>query len=251
MLWQRIESRLIFGKPTRIRNLPPGPFAGEYKKQRFMLPLSDSVALEGWSAQSLNAPPQHLLIYFGGRNEHVIWAPDMLSYLGHWSVYAVNYRGFGGSGGHPGEASAKADALHIYDAVLQNQTTMPRTIALAGRSLGTSVALALAARRRTDKLVLLSPFDSLGQVLQEHYRLRHVRRMLTQAFDCRADAERVSAASAVLLAEDDQRIPHPRSTALWQALRQPARLEIVPGTNHQSLPRSPLTQTRIASFLNT
>lgn len=244
------QRRLIFGKPSRLRPLPHGPLADQHRVSTLHLPVTAAVALEGWSALPREAAPRRVLIYFGGRNEHVGWVPAMSTYVGAWSIYAFNYRGFGKSGGRPSEARAKADALKIYDEVMRLQGASVGEVAIMGRSLGTSIALSVAARRPVDRLVLLSPFDSLTALMRRHPVLKPVRWTLNQKFDCRADAGQLSAATAVFLAGSDSRIPHPNSLALWERLRRPALLGIVPGANHKTLPRHPETQARIAAYLN-
>ena len=244
------QGRIIFGKPRRMRQLLQGPLPLQHTVQSLRLAVSDTVQLEGWSARPAPTDKRRVLIYFGGRNEHVAWVCAMPSYLGAWTVYAFNYRGFGQSGGRASESSAKADALKIYEEVRRLEAGPDTEIAIVGRSLGTAIASAVAARKEVRHLVLLSPFESLEQLLRKRPLLNAMRWTLRQKFDCTEDARRVRARTAVLLAARDTRIPHPSSRALAARLQAPATLCIVPGTTHQSLPRHPATQAAIAAFLN-
>ena len=63
------------------------------------------------------------------------------------SLYLVNYRGYGGSSGRPSEAGLVADALAVFDHV----RTQHPDIAVMGRSLGSGVAVQLAAVRPVDR----------------------------------------------------------------------------------------------------
>ena len=55
-----------------------------------------------------------LLLWFGGRNEHVAWTPDLAGWLpDDCALLAFNYRGLGGSTGWPGEAACVDDAEAI------------------------------------------------------------------------------------------------------------------------------------------
>ena len=92
------QGRIIFGKPTRLRPLLPGPIDSQQTVQPLRLAVTGTVQLEGWASRPLEAQQRKVLIYFGGRNEHVGWACDMPTYLGPWTIYAFNYRGFGQSG---------------------------------------------------------------------------------------------------------------------------------------------------------
>ncbi len=249
LLWVA-QGRLIFGKATRLRPLLRGPVASQQMVQPIRLAVTAKVHLEGWVARPVAAPTQRVLIYFGGRNEHVGWVSGMSSHLGPWTLYAFNYRGFGQSGGRSSETTAKADALKIFDEVQRLEGGHCAEMVLMGRSLGTAMATAVAARRSVSRLVLLSPFESLEELVRKRPVLHSMRWALRQKFDCSVDAARVQAPSSVLLAAQDTRIPHASSLALVARLAQPVTVCVVPGTNHKTLPRHPDTQAALARFLN-
>jgi pimeloyl-ACP methyl ester carboxylesterase len=248
-IWVR-QKRLIFGRTKNIRTLKEGPFAGLHEVKPLWLNVAPDVNLEGWVARPHNADANKVLVYFGGRNEHVGWAAGMASYLGPWTVYAFNYRGFGGSGGHPSEASAKSDALQILDEIRRIEGAAARAPVVMGRSLGTAIAISVASRRDVSQLVLLSPFDSVRALVRQRAALNAMRWVLNQNFDCLGDASRVRADSIVLLASKDQRVPHKNSTRLAASLINLRHMSTVPGSNHKTLPRHPETQARIAALLN-
>ncbi len=249
LLWVA-QGRLIFGKARRLRLLSAGPLSGRQMVNSLRLAVTAKVRLEGWTARPLEAAPRRVLIYFGGRSEHVGWVCGMSSHLGPWTIYAFNYRGFGQSGGRSSEATAKADALKIFDEVSRLEGDPCTEMVVVGRSLGTAMAIAVAARRDVSRLVLLSPFESLEALVRKRPVLHSMRWALRQKFDCTPDAARVRAKTAVLLAAQDTRIAHPGSLALAARLAQPVPVTVVPGTNHKTLPRHPATQAAMAAFLN-
>ena len=83
---------------------------------------------------------------------------------GRRAVLLVNYRGYGDSGGRPGEKALVADALALYDWVARRADLDAARICAHGRSLGTGVAVQLAAARPLKCVVLTSPFESLVAV---------------------------------------------------------------------------------------
>lgn len=249
LLWIA-QGRIIFGKATRLRPLLRGPIASQQVVQSMRLAVSARVQLEGWVARPVDAPLRKVLVYFGGRSEHVGWVCAMSSYLGPWTIYAFNYRGFGQSDGRSSEATAKADALKIFDEVCRLEGSDCTELVVMGRSLGTAMATAVAARREVSRMVLLSPFESLEALVRKRPLLHSMRWALRQKFDCSSDAARVHAKTAILLAAQDTRIPHRSSLALAARLRQLGPVHVVPGTNHKTLPRHPATQTALATFLN-
>jgi pimeloyl-ACP methyl ester carboxylesterase len=244
---ESLQGRLLFGRTTRVRPLQPGPHAGRYRIEAHRLERPDGTRLEGWSSTPQDAPTAGALLYFGGRNENVVWAPDMASFNPGWAIHAFNYRGFGGSTGRPSERRVKADARALLDFVASRHPQAGLTI--AGRSLGTAIALALAAEARPQRLVLLSPFESVPAVLRTRPFGHAGARLVTQRFDCGAHAAAHGGETLVLLAEDDDSIPHAQSRRLCVRLPNPPTLHVIAGTTHQSLPRSGGAQRAIAAFL--
>ncbi len=244
------QGRIIFGKPRRLRPLLPGPIDSQHIVRPIRLAVTSMVQLEGWACRPLEAQQRKVLVYFGGRNEHVGWACGMPTYLGPWIIYAFNYRGFGQSGGRSSEATAKADALKIFDEVCRLEVNQCDEMVLVGRSLGTAMALAVAARRKVSRLVLLSPFESMVQLVRKRHFLNCLGWTLHQKFDCRGDAAQIQTRTALLLTASDTRISHQNSLALTARLHGLGPVIVVPGTNHRTLLRSPSTQTALAAFLN-
>ncbi len=249
-LFWAAQGRLIFGRTTNVRPLAPGPLADQHEVKALWLDVAPGVRLEGWVARPQNGRADKVLLYFGGRNEHVGWAGAMTSYLGPWSVYAFNYRGFGGSGGNPCEFDAKSDALQVLDEVRRLEGDAALAPVVMGRSLGTAMAICVAAQREITQLVLLSPFDSVRSLLRQRAPLNSVCWLLNQNFDCIDDAHQVKAPTAILLAAKDQRVPHSHSARLASALGNLQHMSWVAGTNHKTLPRFAQTQARIAALLN-
>src|SRR5262249_39078509 len=151
-----------FGRTKHIRALAPGPHAGQYVRAAHHLQRPDGAVLEGWSSHPADGVVDGVVLYFGGRNENVVWAPDMASWLPRHAIYAFNYRGFGRSTGRPSERAAKADALalHAWVAAREGRERMAG-LATVGRSLGTAMALWVGQQVQAQRLVLMCPFESV------------------------------------------------------------------------------------------
>ncbi len=187
------------------------------------------------------------LIYFGGNAEDVgANIPDFDAAFPDRAVYLVNYRGYGGSTGRPSEAALLADAAAIYDAVSARHAP----IAVIGRSLGSGVAVALAAARPAERLILITPFDSIANVAADHYKLLPVRVLLRDRYDSAARIGRVSAPTLVVIAEDDEVVLRARSDALLAAITPALRRTLlVPGATHNDVQLSPLYYPALRAFL--
>ena len=103
----------------------------------------------------------------------------------------MNYRGYGLSEGAPSEAALFADALAIFDAMAKRPAIDPARIGAIGRSLGSAVAVHLAAHRPVRAVALVTPFDNMAGVGRHHYPLLPVRALLRQRFDSMQHASRL------------------------------------------------------------
>jgi pimeloyl-ACP methyl ester carboxylesterase len=178
-------------------------------------------------------PGSSALLYFGGNAEDVAGNVDALARaFPDRSLYLVNYRGFGGSSGRPSEAGLRDDAIAVFDQVRPEHPD----IAVIGRSLGSGVAVQLAATRPVERLALVTPYDSLVNVARTHFRWLPVAILLKDRFDSAARAPEVKVPVLIVIAAEDEIIPPARSEALAQAFA-PGQVEVVvvPGVGHNTL----------------
>ena len=159
----------------------------------------------------LNQGKKEAILYFGGNAEAVVYsAEDFLSVFPLQTVYLLNYRGYGGSSGQPSEAGIFADALFLFDKVLEKQAI----ISVIGRSLGSGVATYLASKRPVEKMALISPFDSITSVAQNIYMIFPVFLMLLDKYDSISRVKEIEAKTIILVAEHDEVIPRKHSQRL-------------------------------------
>ncbi|MBL4823668.1 MAG: alpha/beta hydrolase [SAR324 cluster bacterium] len=159
----------------------------------------------------LNQGKKEAILYFGGNAEAVVYsAEDFLSAFPLQTVYLLNYRGYGGSSGQPSEAGIFADALFLFDKVLEKQAI----ISVIGRSLGSGVATYLASKRPVEKMALISPFDSITSVAQNIYMIFPVFLMLLDKYDSISRVKEIEAKTIILVAEHDEVIPRKHSQRL-------------------------------------
>ena len=173
------------------------------------------------------------VIYFGGNADDVgASLADFSATFPERTVYLVNYRGYGGSTGRPSEVALIADAQLIYDHIAPRHE---RIIAM-GRSLGTAVATALAASRPVERLILATPFDTLGNVAAEHFPIFPVHWLLRDQYNSAARIGSVRAPVLVLVAQHDRVISRARSDALIAAIPAPLRqVVVINGASHDDL----------------
>lgn len=176
-----------------------------------MLFQSDELELHGWR---INGHQSQALIYYGGNAEQVEQNIGFFQRtLPDYSVYLVPYRGFANNPGSPTEKSLYSDALYVFDSLRPHH----QSLALMGRSLGSGVATYVASQRETDRLVLITPYDSVERLAQQSYWLFPVRLLLLDKFNSIARVPFISAPTLILTASGDRVIPSSNSQNLAQA----------------------------------
>jgi hypothetical protein len=184
----------------------------------------------------VHAGPRAML-YFGGNAEDVSSSlAGLAANFPEHAVYAMHYRGYGGSTGKPTEAALHADAMALFDRVTRDHTE----ITVIGRSLGSGVAIRLAAGRPVSRLVLVAPYDSVEAVAAQQYSLFPVRWLIRDRFDSASVAPTIRAPTTVILAERDEVIHRERSDALVARFAPGvAQVVVVGGAGHNTLDGRP------------
>lgn len=181
----------------------------------------------------LNKGKDEAIIYFGGNGEAVVANASFFNKtLSDYTIYLVNYRGYGGSTSKPMEVALYADAQYIYDQV----KTKHKTISVIGRSLGSGVATYLASTRNISKMILVTPFDSIQAIAQKQYPVFPIALLLRDKFDSLSRVKNISAKTLVLLAENDVVIPFENSQRLIAAFpSSQIKVELIEDTGHNNI----------------
>jgi pimeloyl-ACP methyl ester carboxylesterase len=202
------------------------------------------VQIKVWT---LNPGKEKALIYFGGNAENVAYnIDDFRTLFSDRTVYLVNYRGYGGSSGLPHEEGFYNDALFVYDHFKKEHTA----ISVMGRSIGGAVATYLASKRDVDKLILVTPFDSAVNVGKKLYWLFPMELILRERLDSVGRADKITADTLIIAAENDRIIPYEHTHNLAQAFSQ-TELEFVTlsDSGHNSVHLHTDYRKTIAAFM--
>ena len=146
----------------------------------------------------------------------------------------MNYRGYGASGGSPSETALFADALLVYD-TLVDTTPHNGHIAAIGRSLGSGVAVHLAAQRKVDALVLVTPYDSIRNVARRLFSWLPVSLLIRHPFDSIALAPDFDIPALFLVAEHDEVITPPHAQLLDDSWGGNTRWVSIKGATHNTI----------------
>lgn len=204
---------------------------------------TDGTRLHAWH---LKGSP--LILYFGGNAEEVSW---MLTRAARhtpgtgWLL--VDYRGYGSSEGSPSEKGLAADAFLWHDHATEKLRA--QGVVLFGRSLGSGLAVQIAAARPVAGLILVAPYDSMISVGQHHYPFLPVGWMLKHPFDSLQHAPGITAPLLCLVAGRDEVIPVVHSKRLFDAWKGPKRWVELEGAGHNSTDDAPAFWQAIREFL--
>ena len=209
------------------------------------------VTLSGWFFNNGIDAAHPLIIYYGGNAEDVTLNFDDLDRFATRSFLFMNYRGYGASQGRPSETALLDDALVIMDHVLAGAVVDPAHVVLMGRSLGSGVAVHVAAHRPVGGLILVTPYDSLVNVAKAHYPVFPVGWLLKHRFDSASLAPRIHAPALFLTAVNDQVVPPRFPKALERQWGGPTTAVAVAGADHNSIDTAPAYWAAVNAFLAT
>ena len=210
------------------------------------LTAADGTRVHAWHVRS-GAP---LVLYFGGNAEEVSWMIEAAQAGAPGASWLLmDYRGYGQSAGAPSETALVADAVALYDHAATLPGADPKRIVAFGRSLGSGVAVALAAARPLAGLALATPYDSLAALAKRYYWYLPVDWMLKHRFDSIARAPQLRTPLLCLIAERDEVIPAAHAERLFGAWGGAKRKVVLAGAGHNTSDAHPLFWPSLRAFL--
>ncbi len=198
------------------------------------LTTADGEKIILWHAPARAGMPT--ILYFHGNAGEMGDRPLRFNYYHSrgFGVAYVSYRGYGGSSGSPSEAGLIADATAAYDWLI-TKGVEPGRIVLLGESLGSGVAVQLAAKREVGAVVLEAPYTSTVEVAAKIYWWLPVHALMKDQFKSVDFIAAVVAPLLIIHGEADELIPVEFGRRLFAAANQPKELEIVSGFGHEVL----------------
>lgn len=230
LLWL-LQEKLLF-HPSPVMAPPRAPPL--WSVEAVEIVTRDATKLSGVLVKP-PGPPAPLIVYFGGNAEEVTgWAPGAASY-GPRALLLVNYRGYGRSEGKPSEKALVADAIETFDWAARRADVDATRIALMGRSLGTGVAVQVAAKRPAKAMVLVSPYDSVAEVAAAAYPWLPARWMLRHPFDSTAHAAAIRLPALIVTGSEDTLIRPAHSKRLAKLWGGPVEALDLEGLGHNDI----------------
>lgn len=191
----------------------------------------DGARLISWYAPA--APGQPTILYFHGNGGSLASRSERVRrYVSRgYGVLMLSYRGYSGSTGSPSESANVADAKLAYDALIKDGVE-PDDIIVYGESLGSGVAVQVAADREVGGLALDAPYTTIVDVAVLAYPYLPVRPFVFDRYETVKYLPRVKAPLLVLHGEADQVIPVEMGKAVYAAANAPKEIATFPRAGH-------------------
>lgn len=221
--------RALMYLPEAFRTDPKSEGLADVEERR--LQTGDGHEVIVWYGKA--KPGQPTLLYFHGNAGALATRSERMAkyMLRGRGVYIMSYRGFSGSTGKPSEAANVSDAKRAYDDLV-SLGVAPQNIILYGESLGSGVAVQVAAEKPCGGLVLDAPYTSIVNVAAAQYPWLPVRPMLLDRYESEAYISAVRCPLLIVHGERDNVIPVGMGRELFAKANEPKKIVTFPNAGH-------------------
>ncbi len=203
----------------------------------------DGLRLHAWWVEVPGARTATLFLHGNAGNlSHRGYAIEAVTAAGS-SILVLDYRGYGKSEGSPEEQGLYRDAQAGYEWLRQLGAAR---IVVHGESLGSAVALELAARNTVAAVILEAPFSS-GRDMAATV-LPVVGPLLFWGWDSMSRIGKVQAPLLIMHGTRDEVVPFRLGQRLFAAAREPKRMWVIEGGRHNDLANQPGYREHLAGF---
>jgi fermentation-respiration switch protein FrsA (DUF1100 family) len=250
-----------FFQPQRVLIDTPASAGLEY--QALAPRAADGVELSAWFLPARGTARATVLFLHGNAENisthyaSVAWMPAE-----GFNVLALDYRGYGKSGGSPSLAGAQLDIDAALRTLLERPDVDRRRIVLFGQSLGGALAIHYAAhgaqRGALRALIADSAFSDYRAIVSEKlagFFLTWPFQWLPaltvdNGYSPLASVHALSPLPLLLIHGDgDPVVPPQHARRLYDAAAQPKELWMVPGAGHIQSLRDPGLRRRLGDFI--
>lgn len=218
------------------------------RREIVCLTTADGLNLRSWYFRAGRDGAPVVLFLHGNAGDignHLPFARFLIA--AGYGVLALEYRGYGGNPGSPSEAGLLDDARAGF-AFLRSQAIPDSGIVLFGESLGTGVAVAMAAEHAVGAMILRSPYTSMPDVAARAFWYLPARWLVRDRFDSLSKIARSKAPLFIFHGADDALIPIGLGRELFAAAPEPKTWLTVEGVGHNDV-QTPAAERAVLDFL--
>jgi fermentation-respiration switch protein FrsA (DUF1100 family) len=225
------QRSMLFPIPDVARTTPQA--AGFGDAEEHFLTTEDGEKVIVWHVP---AKPGHaVILYFPGNADFLAGRVGRFRNVTSdgTGLVALSYRGYAGSSGEPSEQGLLRDAAAAY-AFTSARYSADKIVAW-GFSLGTGVAVALAAEQKIGELILEAPYTSTLDIAATLFRYAPVRLLMRDPFRSDQRIARVAAPLLIMHGTDDPVIAIASGERLFALAHEPKQFVRFPGGGHDNL----------------
>jgi uncharacterized protein len=215
-----LAQRSLMYFPETIHTTPAA--GGLPEAEEVSLTASDGVPIAVWHVPPQDGKPVILYFHGNGGALHYRVARFQTLINNGIGLVALEYRGYGGLSGSPSEQGLIADAEAAYAFAVARYPA--QRIVLWGESLGSGVAVALAAEKPVGRVILEAPFTSALAVGEERYWYLPVRFLMKDQFRSDERIGKVTAPLLILHGVHDRTIPYAMGEHLFELANKPKHI---------------------------
>lgn len=245
-LWA-YQERFIFPAPQEPLGLPSHRGLPTYKVES--LTTGDGLRLEFWASPP--RPGRPTIVAFHGNGAQASWSASYIGQLADrgYGVVLAEYRGYSGNPGSPSEPGLIEDGRSYLRWVAERWGD--RLPVVLGESIGSGVAVAVAAEMPTLGVVLDSPFTSLADVVASGPMWWAPSFLLRPRFESLQRIGSVRSPVMVIHGKADEIIPVGQGRTLFRAAPCPLEGVFPEGVGHTALGGNPNRESmaRLVAFL--
>lgn len=218
--------------PGRALEATPRNAGMEYED--VWLQTEDGVDIHGWY---VHGPSERVLLFFhgnAGNISHRLYSIRQFLDLG-LSVFIIDYRGYGQSGGRVNEQGFYRDADAAWRYLTTERGIAASDIVIFGRSMGGSVAANLASRVEPKALILESTFTSVPDAARDIYPWLPARWLSRLRHATKEYVRDVHSPVLVVHSRDDEIIPYHHGEQIFDAANEPRTMLTLRGGHNDAI----------------
>jgi uncharacterized protein len=233
----------------------PNPIASDPKMvglrraETVTIKTADGEMILAWHHKAELGKPT--IIFFHGNGGGISTRAGKQAFFANrgFGFLAVSYRGYEGSSGSPSEAGFIQDAESALDWLIASGIEEKHVFVL-GESLGTGVAVQLAAKRKIGALALEAPYANAVDVGAAVYWYLPVKWLMKDQFRSVDYITKVSAPLFIVHGALDGLIPLSQGQQLFKSANEPKNMFVLDDKGHSAI-ADERSWSAVAQFFDT
>jgi fermentation-respiration switch protein FrsA (DUF1100 family) len=240
LVMRNFEQQFVYAPSTLIKKTPR---QAKLPFDNIALVTDDRINIQGWfipahdpgETSTTKAPSSTLLFFHGSVGNlgdylekiHLLHDMDV-------DVFAIDYRGYGKSGGSPSESGLASDAHAAYSYLMEKRNVRPEHLYLYGEDLGAAVAINLATQVPVAGVITEGATASILENIEGAWPLIPWQFLLRNKFDSLARVQDVHVPLLFIHSSDDELVPFNDSRRLAALAHEPKELVEIHGTHRNA-----------------